>query len=183
MAVHIPVQVLLPLLLVVSANQANKPIVIKQETITVELTPRSPDQMGSFYEARGFPKEMLEVLRKQCFVTIGIHNTGKEKIWFDLRNWRFSANGKPLVRAHRDAWKKRWQKMGIPLSKQSTFRWTLIPESLDYLPGEKEGGNILLPYTSGYITVDAVLETGINHEGNSIHLHIDNLYCAEDAEQ
>ncbi|HHO60014.1 MAG TPA: hypothetical protein ENJ64_07195 [Thiotrichales bacterium] len=172
---------LIPVLLVVSALQANQPIVLKQPGITVELTPRSPNQMGSFNEARGFPRPMLTLLKKQCYITIGIENTGRQKIWFDLKNWRFSVNGKALEREHRDVWMQRWAEMGVPLSKQSTFRWTLIPEQLDYLPGEREGGNIILPFTSAMIRLDATLQTGENRQGKPIHIHYDALYCAEDA--
>jgi len=168
-------------LLLVSSLQANQPIILDQETVIIELTPRSPNQMGSFYEARGFPKKMLNVLKKQCYISIRIHNTGTEKIWFNLKDWHFSAAGKPIDRLHRDAWKKRWQEMGIPLNKQSTFRWTLIPESLDYLPGEQEGGNIILPFTDKEITVDAVLATGNERLGKPIRIHSEKLYCAEDA--
>jgi len=172
---------ILPLLLVVSSIHANQAIVLRQNDITVELTPRSANQMGAFYEARGFPKAMLSVIKKQCYITVGIHNTGKEKIWFELKNWTFSVDGKPLRREHRDIWRQRWASMGIALSKQSTFRWTLIPEALDYLPGEKEGGNILLPFTRDWITVDAVFATGNDRKGPPIHLHYEKLYCAEDA--
>ena len=172
---------LLPVLLVVSAMQANQPLVLKQPGITVKLTPRSPNQMGSFNEARGFPRPMVARLKKQCYITIGIENTGSQKIWFDLKNWHFSVNGKTLKREHRNVWLQRWKDMGVPLSKRSTFRWTLIPEQLDYLPGEKEGGNIILPFTREKIQLDATLETGDQRQGKPIHIHTDALYCAEDA--
>lgn len=170
----------LPVLLVVSGLQANQPIIIEQEAVHVELTPRSPNQMGSFYEARGFPEAVRAVLAKQCYITIGILNKSKTTLWFDLKDWTFSVEGKEITRQHRDYWRARWQEMGLAQSKQSTFRWTLIPEQLDYLPGEKEGGNIILPFTDKMITVDAKFATGKNKQGKPVYIHYDKLYCAQD---
>ena len=173
---------IIPILVVIANMQAVQPIIIQTPELDVELTPRTPNQMGSFYEARGFPKNMLDVLKKQCYITIGIRNKSDRKIWLELSNWTFSSAGKPLKREHRDYWKKRWQEMNIPLNKQSTFRWTLIPEKLDYLPGEEEGGNILLPFTKGFISVRATFSTGENKQGKKITIITDKLFCAEDAQ-
>ena len=173
---------LLPILAVVTNMQATLPIIIKTPEMEIDFTPRSADQLGSFYEARGFPKEMRDVLRQQCFITVGILNSSNTKIWLDLSSWRFSVEGKPLKREHRDYWKKRWQDMGIPLSKQSTFRWTLIPEALDYLPGEHEGGNIILPFTKKPISLTATFASGEDKQGKTITITTDKLFCAEDAQ-
>jgi len=173
---------ILPILAVVANMQVALPVIVKTPELEIDFTPRTPNQLGSFYEARGFPKEMRDVLSKQCFITVGILNTSNKKIWLDLSNWKFSAAGKPIERQHRDYWKKRWQDMGMPLSKQSTFRWTLIPETLDYLPGEHEGGNIVLPFTDQPISVTATFATGDDRQGKTITISTDKLFCAEDAE-
>lgn len=164
-----------------SAESVKPSLSVKHELLTIKFVPRSADQMGSFYEARGFPKPMREVLETQCFITVGIRNLSQQKIWLDLADWKFSVNGQPLKREHRDYWKKRWQAMDVPLPHQSTFRWTLIPETLDYLPGEREGGNLVLPYTKEKITLDARFKTGDDKQGEVIHIHYDQLYCAKDA--
>lgn len=173
---------ILPVLAVVTNMQVVQPIIVKTAELEIDFTPRTANQLGSFYEARGFPREMREVLAEQCFITVGILNTSDEKIWLDLSNWKFSAAGKPIKRQHRDYWKQRWQDMGMPLSKQSTFRWTLIPETLDYLPGEHEGGNIILPFTDQAISLTATFATGDNKQGETITIHTDQLFCAEDAQ-
>jgi len=171
---------LLPVLVIVSAAQLGQPIIIKTPQMEIDLTPRTANQMASFYEARGFPKAMRDVISSQCFITVGITNTTDTRIWHDLANWSFTAAGKSISREHRDAWKERWQAMGMPMSKQATFRWTLIPESLDYLPGEHEGGNIVLPFTEGYFTVTATFATGDDKQGKPITISSDKLFCAED---
>ena len=109
-----------------------------------------------------------------------MHNTSHDILWLELANWRFSNNGKALERDHSDIWKQRWQEMDIPMRSQSTFRWTLIPESLDYLPDEAEGGNIVLPRVEGPITLDASFATGADKQGPVVNIHIDDLYCAKD---
>ena len=174
---------LIPTLVVISATQVMQPMIVKTPEIEFGLLPRSPDQIISFYEARGFPKDMLEVLRKQCFITTGITNHSNRKVWLDLESWEFHKDGKPIKRFHRNEWKARWQEMDIPMSKQSTFRWTLIPETLDYLPGEHEGGNVILPFTEGYFSLKATFKTGDDKQGKVITITTDRLYCAEDADQ
>lgn len=173
---------LIPILAVVANMQAVQPVIITTPELELELTPRTPNQMGSFYEARGFPKNMLNVLRKQCYITVGITNYSNQKIWLELSNWQFSSAGKIIKREHRDYWKQRWADMNIPLNKQSIFRWTLIPETLDYLPGEHEGGNIILPFSKNPITLKATFPTGENKQGKTITITTDKLFCAEDAQ-
>ncbi|PCJ84573.1 MAG: hypothetical protein COA54_13465 [Thiotrichaceae bacterium] len=171
----------IPALVVVASMQAVPPIIIETPEMLLEITPRTPDQMGSFYEARGFPKPMLEILKKQCFISVGMTNKTQDTIWMNLSDWEFTSQGKIINREHRDHWKQRWQKMNMPLNKQSTFRWTLIPETLDYLPGEREGGNIILPFTKGYFNLKAKFVTGKNKQGKTLVISTDKLFCAEDA--
>lgn len=153
------------------------------DPVKLKLIPRTPEQMSAFYEARGFPPQMIELLSHQCFITVGIHNTGKDIIWLDLANWRFTtADGKQLHRPHRDDWKQKWQAMGVPLAKQSTFRWTLLPEALDYQPDEAEGGNIILPRVKGPITLYAEFASGADKRGPLIKVIHKNLRCAENPE-
>lgn len=172
---------IIPLLIVISSMQV-QPVIIKTPEMELAFVPRSPNQMSSFYEARGFPKMMLETLKGECFITVGIQNNSDTKIWLDLSNWEFSSAGKTLTRESRDYWKQRWQTLNAPLNKQSTFRWTLIPETLDYLPGEHEGGNIILPFSKDYITLKATFATGENKQGKTITITTDKLFCAEDAQ-
>ena len=171
---------LIPVLLVITNMQALQPVVIKTAGLEIELLPRTPDQIGSFYEARGFSREMVSVIKQQCYITVGITNHSNDRIWLELANWTFSAAGRPLRREHRDYWKQRWVAMDIPPGKQSTFRWTLLPESLDYLPGEHEGGNILLPFTSEPVSLTATFATGDDKQGTPITITTDKLFCAED---
>lgn len=149
------------------------------DPLHITFTPRTPEQMAAFYEARGFPAPMVEALKQQCFITVGIHNLSDQVIWLDLSSWKFTADGKPLLRRHRSWWKQKWEQMGIPLASQSTFRWTLLPEQLDYFPGEHEGGNILLPPMQGTIYLDTAFATGKDRKGPTL-LRRYELTCKED---
>ena len=157
-----------------------EPVPGQPEALKVRLQPRSPEQMTAFYEARGFPVAMLKPLAKTCYITVGIRNNSDDTVWLDLSLWQFSAGDKPLHRYHRREWLQRWQTMGMPLRFQSTFRWTLIPELLDYQPGEEEGGNIILQRTNKPIHITAVFPTGQDKSGNPVKLTFDNIRCAED---
>ena len=148
--------------------------------LSAEFQPRTPDQMSAFYTARGFPRPMVELLAQQCFITVRIHNTGTEVVWLELANWRFSAGGQAISRFHRNYWDARWEEMNIPLASRSTFRWTLLPERLDFQPDEQEGGNIILPRTRDPLSVHAEFATGSDKRGPVVRLQFDNLYCAED---
>ena len=67
---------------------------LAQPLVKIEFMPRTLNQMSAFCEARGFQPATVELLSKQCFITIRIYNTGRQSIWLDLDNWRFSTNSK-----------------------------------------------------------------------------------------
>jgi len=170
-------------ILAAAATAAVQPAAVTTEQIDIHFVPRTPDQMMSFYEARGFPAAMIDILSKQCFITVGIHNKSDDVIWHDLAEWHFSHDGKPLRREHRNYWLGMWKRMSMPQASISTFRWTLIPEQLDYLPDEREGGNIILPRVDGGISVSARFATGADRQGDVITIEYDKLFCAEDEEE
>ena len=170
------------LLAAATGTAAPQPNVVSTEDMEIQFVPRSPDQLMSFYEARGFPSEMIDILSKQCFITVRIHNKSKQIIWHDLGSWQFSHNGQPLKREHRNYWLDKWHEMEMPLASISTFRWTLLPETLDYLPDEDEGGNIILPRVEGPIALKTRFATGDDRQGDVITIEYDRLYCAENEE-
>lgn len=168
-------------LLATSICEAAEPIHYENEVLRLRITARTHEQMAGFYEARGFPPAMIEALRPACFFTVGIQNKGKDILWLDLGNWQFSAQGKAVPRIHRDEWRQRWQAMQIPLASQSTFRWTLLPEALDFRPAEREGGNITLQRVAGAISLDAVFHRGNDPAGLPLPVRIEGLECARGA--
>ena len=148
----------------------------------IRLEPRTPNQMAAFYEARGFGPEMIDILRAQCYITVLIENRSRDILWLDLAQWRFANADGEISRPDRNYWKARWQAMDIPLAHQSTFRWTLLPEQLDFRPGEREGGNIVLPRLGKPMRIHARFARGEDRKGAPIDVAFDAVICAENPE-
>lgn len=146
--------------------------------MTLQIGPRTPEQIAAFYEARGFQADMVAVLRQQCYLTVFMHNKSHDIIWLDLQDWEFDNPAGPLERLDRDHWRKHWEAMGIPMAHQSTFRWTLLPERLDFLPGEREGGNIILPRLDQPFRIRARFATGADGSGPPIQVEFKRVECA-----
>jgi hypothetical protein len=136
--------------------------------------------MAAFYEGRGFPGRAIELTRTACFFTIGLHNKTQDILWLDTANWQFQTAAGPLTRITREEWKQRWQQLGLALPYQSTFRWTLLPTTLDFQADESEGGNITLPRTDKAFSLRAAFATGKDKQGPRIEVEMTDLRCAED---
>lgn len=158
---------------------ASGPYTYSSAQLIVALDPRTPEQIAAFYEARGFGRPMIELLSTQCYITVFIHNTGQDIVWLDLAQWHFSDAQGDLARRNRGYWQLRWQDMDIPMAHQATFRWTLLPERLDFRPDEREGGNIILPRSGRPLTVRARFDTGADRSGAPIHVRFDNVQCVD----
>jgi len=145
--------------------------------LSLKLFPRSSEQMAGFFEARGFPRSMIEELAGYCFFTVVIKNKMNDKLWLDLREWNFSTQQKRFTRIPRSKWSPVWAKLNIPLAAQSTFRWTLLPETLRFYANETEGGNIVLQKTTRPFVLRA--RFGIGDENNLMMATVKNLRCAD----
>lgn len=154
---------------------------VTSDQLSVRLTPRTPQQMAAFYEARGFGREMIDLLNQQCFITVSIANKNTDVIWLDLTQWRFENADTVVIREDRNYWRERWSSLQIPMAHQSTFRWTLLPEHLDFRPGEYEGGNIILPRLGKPMTIRARFDTGEQRDGIPIQISFNNVACAQDS--
>lgn len=152
---------------------------IDNKDFTLRLAPRTPNQMAAFYEARGFPKFAVDEIKQTCFITVGLRNNSNTIVWFDLSNWHFTTAKGPLQRILREDWKKRWNELGLDERFQSTFRWTLAPEQLDFRPNEREGGNLTLPRTDDPITITGSITVG-KHRNRQYDVKFENIHCAQD---
>lgn len=145
----------------------------------LRLVPRTPNQIAAFYEARGFPGFAIDEVRKVCFITVGLGNRSKKKLYHDLSSWQFIDKNGPVQRILRPDWKQRWNKLGLEKRFQSTFRWTLMPEKLDFYPQEGEGGNIIFPRTGHPITIRARIQIG-KDKIKMIEVTFKDITCAKD---
>ena len=163
-----------------SGNNAATPSQYDSPALAVGLMPRTPQQIAAFYEARGFSKPMIQKLKQQCFFTVWIHNKGSQVIWLDLSQWSIQNTDGVVARRDRHYWQSVWEEMQIPLAHQSTFRWTLLPEILDFQPDEREGGNIVLPRNDNPLQIQATFMTQADKSGTSITVSFTNIQCAND---
>ncbi len=164
-------------------NAAEDPLVFENNQIKVRLTPRTPDQMAAFYSARGFPEEMVKIVRQQCFITVVIRNQSDDILWLDTDNWRFESADGPVTRYGRPYWQKRWAELQALAPSQATFHWTLLPEALDFRPNEGEGGNIVLSRVAKPFSITANFAIGKDKKGGRVEVRFDSVRCVEDPKQ
>ena len=149
--------------------------------LRIRMAPRTPNQIAAFYEARGFPGFAINELRNVCFITVGVGNKSNNKLYHDLSQWEFTDSMGPVKRYLRTHWRQRWTELGLEKRFQSTFRWTLMPEKLDFYPQEGEGGNIIFPRTGRPVTIKAVVRIGTLDRQTIYNVIFNDVKCAEDA--
>lgn len=149
----------------------------EDELMRLRVLPRSVEQMAAFFEARGFPVVMIDELSRYCFFTVVLKNKSRDVVWLDMSQWRFVAGEQELERIPRSRWPEQWAAMQIPLSAQSTFRWTLLPERLDFQADESEGGNVIVARTDRPFSLIARFALGPAGEKGMRVARIDNLAC------
>ena len=167
-------------LLSTAAADGNRPF-FENDRLKLLAIPRTPNQMAGFYEARGFPQKMIDVLTDYCFMTVIVHNKTKNEIWLNMDNWKFISRSGEVKRIHRQQWHSRWKEMKIPMAFQSTFRWTLLPETLELFPDEQEGGNVVLVQNDNTISLQADFAVGKDASEGNIAALINNLRCAKNS--
>jgi hypothetical protein len=145
--------------------------------VRLQLFPRSNEQMAAFFEARGFPETMIAQLSEYCFFTVVIDNKMDAELWFDLSEWDFFAQQQRVPRIARSKWPPVWKSLNIPMASQSTFRWTLLPETFDFYANESEGGNIILQKTTAKFSLAA--RFGLGKQRRILQASVNNLQCAD----
>ena len=161
-------------------HAAPKRHVIENPKIKMVVIPRTAQQMAAFYEGREFPANAINATHNACFFTIGIRNKSQSILWLDTREWTFTTKTQPLSLLSRSEWRQRWKTLGLEQRFQSTFRWTLLPNQLDFQPDEREGGNITLPRTDAPFTLTARFATGANKKAAPLTIVFKDLRCGKD---
>ncbi|MDH5359313.1 MAG: hypothetical protein OEX03_02065 [Gammaproteobacteria bacterium] len=165
------------LLLIFSLGPYSRAAEIRTPEYSLSISARSPEQIGAFYEARGFPEKAVTRLQQHCYLTAYFRNTSQNIIWLDLDNWIFHSSGKTVPRRDRAYWKQIWKDMDLAMRFQSTFRWTLMPEQLDFHPDEREGGNLILPYTGQPLELEATIRIQGPQSETIKTIHMSNIQC------
>ena len=162
-----------------AGNNANPRINTKQ--LSMELRGNTPDQMKAFYEGRGFPQKARERIGNTCYFTVIINNKSNDILWLEPGNWRFmDKTGLRIKRFDHNYWKRYWKTEKLSLANQSTFTWTLLPDSRDLHPNETAGGNIVIEPVDHPFNLEARFKTGKDKRGSEIVLRFDGVKCAKD---
>lgn len=154
---------------------------IENDDLLVVLRPHAPDSMAAFYEARGFPKQALDLITATCFVTVHIENKSRQVIWLDLAEWTFTSRGKPLQRLDRDYWESQWNNINLRQASRSTFGWTQFPQVRDLQPDEPVGGNLVFPGSTQSLDMTLNLPIGKDRRGKLITLIFKDIPCPGEA--
>ena len=150
---------------------------VENDQLLVVLIPHTREQMTAFYEARGFPRDAIDRIRKTCFVTVHVRNKSRSVIWLEQKNWRTSSNNKPLQRLGSDYWSGQWDDIDLPLASRSTFGWTQLPLVRDLQPDEPVGGNIVFPGTTESFDLEARFYAGKDKRGGMLVTRFENIQC------
>ena len=149
----------------------------EDKDVFIRLINRTPDQLRAFYLARQFNQASIEEILNTCLVTPIIHNLSQDILWLDLDEWRFSSHGKPFERLRRDYWPDRWARTQLPQAQQSTFGWTLLPETRDLHPDESVGGSFVLPYQAKPFTLTMNFPVGADRKGPLKTVTFEGIQC------
>ncbi len=151
---------------------------VEKDGVILRVTPRTPEQIMAFYEARGFPPAAVKQLATSaCFLGIGVRNRRKDIVWLEPARWRLSRGVVPVSRLDRSYWDRLWKRMNLPAANRSTFGWTQLPESRDLRPGEYVGGNITIEPVMGPFGLLARFALGRERDHGELVFRLDGLEC------
>ncbi|VAW57715.1 hypothetical protein MNBD_GAMMA07-2595 [hydrothermal vent metagenome] len=169
-----------------SANSAGiKPLVdenraYEDKDVMLRFVQFTPQQIGSFYEGRGFNKQAVNKLMASCYVTVIVKNKTNNILWVDLDRWEFIQQGQSFYRQSRAYWEQQWEKINLKQAHRSTFGWTLMPDVRNLYPNEGVGGRIPIPMQTQSFTLTLNFPTGDNQQGKVKSITMKNLYCKQD---
>jgi len=164
-----------------AADEPRRPRV-ESTDLSMELIPRTPNQMMAFYEGREFPEVAVKRIARTCYFTVIIKNKRNDILWLEPDNWRFTdTSGYRIRRLDQKYWRKEWRRLNIPMASRSTFTWTLLPDLRDLRPGENVGGNIVIEPTKAPFNLEARFYTGAKKgRGGEVIVRFEGLKCATD---
>lgn len=177
MTLHIKARLSALLLCLALPAQASDPMHYEDQSLSIRLLARTPEQLSAFYQGRQFPPGAIEALREACFITPLISNKSTQILWLELDNWRFSAGTQTIARITREDWQKKWKSIALAQAQQATFGWTLLPETRNLFPDEHVGGAITLPRQAHPVTLVARFHTNQDKQGPLKSVTFNNINC------
>lgn len=160
-----------------SYAETKKPLEYEDDEVYMRLVIRNNEQLSAFYLGREFPKNAIDEILNTCFITPMVLNKSLDALWVEPNSWVFLSDNKPIKRITREYWKKVWKDVDLSMAHQSTFGWTLMPETRDLRYDEGVGGSIAIPMQTKTFTLEAHFNTGLNKEGESKIITFKDISC------
>jgi len=114
------------------------------QTISIRLVQRLPDQSRAFFAARKFSPADAERIAQSCVFQTVFKNIAaadsNTAVRYDLNEWQIDRNGTTQKMKLKEQWMSEWQQSQAPKSAQIAFSWSLLPTQQQYLPGDYNWG-------------------------------------------
>ena len=153
------------------------------QSVSIRLVQRLPDQSRAFFTARKFSSADAERIAQSCVFQTVFKNIApaqsKTLIRYDLTQWQIRHNGQTQKLKVKEQWMAEWQQSHAPKSAQIAFSWALLPTLQQYLAGDYNWGMTTFNLPPGqYFELTLVW-----HENQQRHTAIiSNMQCAADVE-
>lgn len=158
------------------------PLSYEDDKVAMRLVLRNQEQLAGFYLGREFGAAAVDKILETCFFAAIINNKSYDVLWLDLDHWQFQRGNKTIPRLKRDYWTEQWREIDLPQRHQSTFGWTLLPETRDLRRDESAGGNVAIPMQPEPFTLTARFHTGPNRQGPVKTIVFEDVTCPRNVE-
>lgn len=156
------------------------------QTVSIRLVQRLPDQTRAFFAARGFSREHTERIAQSCvFQTVFKNIAAADSamvVRYDLTEWQIHINDsqrklKVKQLKVKQQWMDEWQQSQAPQKAQIAFSWSLLPTQQKYKAGDYNWGMTTYNLSPGK-HFDLTLVWYENEQRRSAV--IPDVQCAED---
>lgn len=155
----------------------------QNQTVSIRLVQRLPDQTRAFFTARKFSNSDAEKIAQSCVFQTVFKNvsesTTKTIVRFNLNDWRITHAGQHKRLKVKEQWLKQWQETNVPQKAQIAFSWSLLPTEQQYQAGDYNWGMTTFNLPAGQrFDLELVwYENEKRHSGI-----INNIECGPDIE-
>lgn len=116
----------------------------RNQTISIRLVQRLPDQSRAFFVARRFSTSEAEHIAQSCVFQTIFKNIAtadsNTTVRYDLNEWQIERNGERQKMKLKEQWMAEWQQSKAQKSAQIAFSWSLLPTQQQYLPADYNWG-------------------------------------------
>lgn len=156
---------------------------LREPGMSLRLVQRLPDQTRAFFMARGFTREDVELVARNCVFQTVFKNVAQDEdagaLEYDLEDWVVRSAGSEGRMQTREYWAEQWSKRGIVKPARIAFEWALYPTRQTYNPGDYNWGMSVFGLPPGSrFDLTVVWRQG----GERRSAGIEGVQCAPDAE-